>query len=229
MQDQGSGTPTPLAPPLPGQAVVAGTPATPSTASAAEIYDALRAQRRELTRQLETLESTRRQISSELQDETINAADRAGLQTRISGVDQQIASLDKEIAASNAQVAKAASVPGAIVEEPPPYKHGPPEEFYVLSGVFLVVVLFPISVAFARRIWRKSAAVVTAFPKELTDRLFRLEQTVESSAVEIERIGEGQRFLTRLFTEGAGARALGSAGQHQLPVGSGGESGTRRP
>jgi hypothetical protein len=224
MQDQGSNTPTnPAAAP-----VVAGTPATPATASASEIYDALRAQRRELTRQLETLESTRRQISSELQDETLNAADRAGLQTRISGVDQQISSLDKEIAASNAQVAKAASVPGAIVEEPPPSYNGPPEEFYVLSGVFLLVVLFPLSIAFARRIWRRSAAAVTAFPKDLTDRLFRLEQTVESSAVEIERIGEGQRFLTRLFTEGAGARVLGTAAQHQLPVGSG-DSGTRRP
>jgi len=40
-------------------------------------------------------------------------------------------------------------------------------------------------------------------------RLGRLEQGMEATAIEIERIGEGQRFLTRLFTEGTPARALG--------------------
>jgi hypothetical protein len=127
----------------------------------------------------------------------------------MAGVDKQIASVDQEIAAANAQVAKTAAIPGAIVEEQqPPSFNGPPEEFYVMSMVFTVVVLLPISIAFARRIWRKSAVAVTTFPKELADRLFRLEQTVESSAVEIERIGEGQRFLTRLFTESGAAPQL---------------------
>jgi hypothetical protein len=36
---------------------------------------------------------------------------------------------------------------------------------------------------------------------ELDDRLTHLEQSVDAVAVEIERIGEGQRFLTRFFTE----------------------------
>jgi hypothetical protein len=37
-----------------------------------------------------------------------------------------------------------------------------------------------------------------------------MEQAMEATAVEVERIGEGQRFLTRLFTEGEGARPLGA-------------------
>jgi hypothetical protein len=37
-----------------------------------------------------------------------------------------------------------------------------------------------------------------------------MEHAVEATAVEVERIGEGQRFLTRLFTEGEGARAIGA-------------------
>jgi len=40
--------------------------------------------------------------------------------------------------------------------------------------------------------------------------LLRMEQALEATAVEVERIGEGQRFLTRLFTEGEGVRPLGS-------------------
>ena len=42
----------------------------------------------------------------------------------------------------------------------------------------------------------------------LGDRLTHLEQSVEAVAVEVERIGEGQRYMTRLFTErGAAAPA----------------------
>jgi hypothetical protein len=37
------------------------------------------------------------------------------------------------------------------------------------------------------------------------DRLARLEQAVESIAIEVERISEGQRFTTKLLTERAQA------------------------
>jgi hypothetical protein len=43
-----------------------------------------------------------------------------------------------------------------------------------------------------------------------------MEQAVEATAVEVERIGEGQRFLTRLFTEGEGARVIGSGAAQPL-------------
>ena len=52
----------------------------------------------------------------------------------------------------------------------------------------------------------------------LTDRLARLEQAVDSVAVEVERIGEGQRFVTRLFAERGAPRA---AGESALPTGGG--------
>ncbi len=35
------------------------------------------------------------------------------------------------------------------------------------------------------------------------DRLARLEQAVESIAIEVERIGEGQRFVTKVMSEKA--------------------------
>lgn len=78
----------------------------------------------------------------------------------------------------------------------------------MLSGIFMIALLLPLSVAYARRIWRRGAAVVTAMPKEIGERLGRMEQVAEATAIEVERIGEGQRFLTRLFTDGNGMRAL---------------------
>lgn len=41
----------------------------------------------------------------------------------------------------------------------------------------------------------------TALPGEFSDRLTRLEQSLDAAAIEVERIGEGQRFMTRLLTE----------------------------
>lgn len=55
---------------------------------------------------------------------------------------------------------------------------------------------------------RGRTAMVNAaeVPSELTDRLTHLEQSVDLVAMEVERIGEGQRFMTRVFTESATAR-----------------------
>jgi len=38
-------------------------------------------------------------------------------------------------------------------------------------------------------------------PGELSSRLSGLEHSLDAIAVEVERVGEGQRFLTRLFAE----------------------------
>ena len=43
---------------------------------------------------------------------------------------------------------------------------------------------------------------------ELADRLNRIETAVDSTALEVERIAEGQRFTTRLLAERNGASAL---------------------
>jgi hypothetical protein len=120
------------------------------------------------------------------------------------------------LASNAASLAQASAIPGAVVEPPVYVRQGPPEEAYVVGTIFMIIVLLPLSIALARRVWRRSAAVVTSFPRELVDRLSRMEQAVEATAVEVERIGEGQRFLTRLFTEGEGARAIGAGAAQPL-------------
>jgi hypothetical protein len=187
-----------------------------TTSSASAVYEGLRAQRRELTNQLHELESTRRGITSQLEDVSIGAPERTALETRVKEVDSRIATIDGMLASNAAQIAQAAAIPGAVVEPPRFIRQGPPEEAYFLGGMFMVIVLLPLSIALARRVWRRSAAVVTSFPREIADRISRMEQAVEATAVEVERIGEGQRFLTRLFTEGEGARAIGAGAAQPL-------------
>ncbi len=181
-----------------------------SAPSASAIYEGFKAQHNELNNQLEELQNTRQGIASQLDEATSGAPERAALEARLKDVDGRISAVDQMLAGNAAQIAQAAAIPGAVVEPPRAIIQGPPEEAYVLGGLFMVIVLLPISIAIAKRIWRRGAAVVTAFPRELGDRLVRMEQAIEATAVEVERIGEGQRFLTRLFTEGEGARAIGS-------------------
>lgn len=208
----------PAPPAAPGQPIVRvdGAP----IASAYDVYQAFRAQRRVLEQQMDGLQSQRADLSRELQQETVTGADRKGIETRITSIDERISALDKQITEADAQVAKAAAVPGAAVDPPEPPRTGPPEEVFVIATIFMFVFFLPMSIAFARRIWRRSPKIVTSIPKELTERLERVEQTVEATAVEIERIGEGQRFITRIFTETQNLHGL-SAGSAQSAIPSG--------
>jgi hypothetical protein len=52
-------------------------------------------------------------------------------------------------------------------------------------------------------------------PGEVTQRLERIEQMLEGVALEVERITEGQRFTTKLLSEGRGA---GEARQGQSSI-----------
>jgi hypothetical protein len=175
---------------------VVGIPTSPTA-----VYQGFVAQRSELREQLDGLQDQRRELSRQLQDPMVTGTDRAGLEAHIAEVDSRISALDNQIAAADAAVAKAASVPGAVVPDPPYVPKGPPEEVFVLSGIFIVVVLFPLTIAYARRLWRRGSVAVSAIPQELMDRLTRLDQAVDSIAVEVERIGEGQRFVTRVLAE----------------------------
>jgi hypothetical protein len=82
--------------------------------------------------------------------------------------------------------------------------------------VFTIFVLAPIAIAYARRIWKRGATVIAPVPREVTDRLEAMGQAVESIAVEVERIGEGQRFLTRVMSDQG--RQLGQGAAQPIPV-----------
>lgn len=59
----------------------------------------------------------------------------------------------------------------------------------------------PLVRAHIRRMERESSAPVAAVPPDLAHRLERMEQAIDSIAVEVERISEGQRFTTKLLAE----------------------------
>jgi len=196
--------------PTPAAATTPAPAAARSAPSAAEMYRARRAQRSELGDQSRRLENKRSELVQESKQPNVTGAEKTGLEKRITEIDQRIADVDKQIAASDQEVANAAAVPGATIEIPRPPRPGPQDGEYALGALFMVIVFLPLSIAFARRIWRRSSAVTVKLTNELSDRMSAMEKAVDSVAVEVERIGEGQRFVTQLLANGP-KRALSAS------------------
>jgi hypothetical protein len=70
----------------------------------------------------------------------------------------------------------------------------------VLSGVGILAGAFAGAYFFGKNRGQQEVMKSTRDP-ELLDRIERVERIVEATAVEIERIGEGQRFTTRLLSD----------------------------
>jgi hypothetical protein len=79
------------------------------------------------------------------------------------------------------------------------------EFFVMIVAIFFVV---PIARAFARRIDKKPVA--SPLDQGLTEQLKRIENSVDSMAIEIERISESQRYMVRLQSDRGASAALPS-------------------
>jgi hypothetical protein len=78
---------------------------------------------------------------------------------------------------------------------------GEPLHSGVHGGLTLVTLLLMWWYTAAIR-QRREATTTQTLPAGVGDRLAHLEQSVDAMAIEIERIGEGQRFLTQHLTRG---------------------------
>jgi len=73
-----------------------------------------------------------------------------------------------------------------------------PITLFIMMGLTAIGV--PLARAFARRVEQGPPKL----PPEVLARLERMEQAIDSIAIEVERISEGQRFTTKLLAERAG-------------------------
>lgn len=161
----------------------------------------LLAQREELSDQLISVSARRRELAAEVRNSN-DPKTRAGVEDRLAVLDQRILQLETDLATTGRQIASAPA--GLMATAQHQMRGGGGDDFEegLMIGGFSVLLLFPIALFFARRRWRRRFA---GHPAELgTDsgrRLAGLEQGMEAIAIEIERISEGQRFVTRLLSE----------------------------
>ena len=68
--------------------------------------------------------------------------------------------------------------------------------------VFTIFVLTPIAITISRMIWKRSnQPPAPKVDPQAEERMRRLEAGIDAIAIEVERISEGQRFVTKLLAE----------------------------
>jgi len=194
-------TPTQTTPPAAPQApVVAGTPGS---------IEALQAQAVELVARLAGLRTEQRLLQRQIQRAGSDGAVKSEQIARMSELNVQVARAEGQLTAVRAEVAQRLGLSQSQVGEtaqplpPPPFRSrgADPDMVVGMSFVLAMCFVLPLSIAAAKRIWRGRSPVVAPKTDDLAPRMDRLEHAVDAIAIEIERIAEGQRFVTKIFTE----------------------------
>lgn len=232
MQEVAEQVPQPPAPPAPPAQLPPGARATVTTSDAgapltvnitgpspAAILQAKEQQREVLAEQMSRLLNRRQDVASQLQSPELGPAEKTALQDHYVALNGSIIQMEKAIQQADAEWAAAAGTPGATIQEPRGRNNdgGPPEEAYVVGASFMGIASVIMAIAYARRLWKGTSKVVAQIPAAFEHRFTRLEQSLDAVAIEIERVSEGQRFLTRVFAE-QGQRPLGTGAAQPVEV-----------
>jgi len=207
---------TPQAPTTPGTATLppaapappGATPAPPSAQSyfitfrvprTAEEVASLRAQRSELSSQIENVRGRRNSVARAY--ERADGASKSGLEQQLRILDQRLTQMELDLAESGRALTNSPALNAST---------GVPFQFYNLNAgqvtgisiVFILFVLGPLAGSFGRLLWRRSSKPATPPGwNEAAQRLERLEHAVDTIAIEVERVSEGQRFMTKIMTQ----------------------------
>jgi hypothetical protein len=190
---------------------VAGQPAAPAAFPSGPISqeqaEFLRAKRTALSNQLESVQERRDEVADQLRNPETSSSERPGLENRLRVLDERLISIEKEMAANSAQLANAparrssegsTTVPGGRDRGARGFNPN-------LAIVLTFMLLVPFAVQLARRWFAPNSARYdrqqSAEAAALRDRMDKMESAVEAVAIEVERIGEGQRFLTQAMSE----------------------------
>ena len=224
--------PAPPESPIPGGPLAEVGQASPAPTGPipAERAAFLRARRDALSNQLESVQERRDEVADQLRSDETQASERPGLQDRLRVLDERLVQIEKDIASNSAQLANA---PARSESSTGASGRGSGGRSFDFSGNLVIIfgfaLLMPFAINLARRLFapnrgpsRREAVDAAA----MHERMNRMESAVDSVALEVERIGEGQRFLTQAMTEsfsranggvGAGAGA-GAAAPDAVPV-----------
>jgi cell division protein FtsB len=196
---------------------------------------ALTAQRGELQAQMEQLSRRRNQLDERrhvtsagpVQSQLV--AQMAEIDARSARIDAQIMGLNDRISAAMGRLAELPAGADRIVQVPeiripdiqfgPGFRRGP--DMREVAGIMAAeaVALVLIGVVFWRLGMKRMRDRFDRMFSAQTQQLTQLQQAMDVVGVEVERISEGQRYVTKVLTEGAAVGAsLSSGRQESVPA-----------
>lgn len=217
--------PAPAATPAQGPfAIVAGPEGTETYSLAGPRTEreviALKARRSELSNQLESVDSRRSSLLKQLKSNGDPVAVK-GLEARLALLDARQIQLEKDLQQTGQLLSSASAGVVASTSDAPRFGSFNTNQTMTLSVLSIIFIGFPLAIGLARSMWRRSIrpAVPPQALTETAQRLERLEASVDAIAIEVERISEGQRFVTKLLSDGHAAPALGASVGEAVRVG----------
>ena len=196
----------PPALPVVGQGPAVAPPALPQAGD----FGSVRAQLRDVGQRLKQATRLREELVREIRRAGPNEAPI--LRQQLAATDAELAGLQAQFSQLIGRVAQEGVQPwlSQIMADPPgpQFNFGPPDMIRAGMLLFAIGIILPLTLWAARRWRRKPQPALASRDGEVltTARLDRLEQAVDTIAIEIERISESQRFIVRILNERMPAR-----------------------
>jgi chaperonin cofactor prefoldin len=203
--------PAPRPAPAPQPPTVASPPEAPRTPNELQ---ALAAKRSELKQQLESVTDRREELADQLEE--VDAAARPGLEARIRILDERATRLEREILQADDAIAAAVAAGVGegpreeVIEVPPPLTEDVVPRDVLANALIAEALAFLLLGVFAyRSLMKRARERFSRGTSADSARLDQLQNAVDAIAVEVERISEGQRYVTKAL--GEGFQPVGSA------------------
>ncbi len=136
---------------------------------------------------------------------------RTGIEGRIGVLDKRIFQIETDIAETGRQLTSSQAGLLTATEQPPIVGGLSARNITTISNVFIIFVLAPLAIAAARNMWRKGNRAPASPPDaENARKLEQLQQSIDTIALEVQRVSEGQRFVTKLMSEQVKVSAIGA-------------------
>jgi hypothetical protein len=208
-----------------------GLIATTSGELTAADVRALRVRRNDLRNELQDAAERRNSIAGRLREADIAA--RPGYEDRLKVLDARIIAIENEITRVGRELSAAPAE--ALIAAEPARSQGPDpnvivpqivDEIVPIVAILSVFVLAPIVITISRFFWKRSSPAPAAIRTDhaTQERLEQLQQAVDAIAIEVERISEGQRYVTKVL----GTRGVGAGDAEPVHVARGAAIATER-
>jgi hypothetical protein len=171
-----------------------------------------------MSNQLSSARERREELVEEMR--TAPAGTEQGLIQHLRVVDERIVNIESDLERSG-QVLRSGQVAiGTTIVPPRSFEVGP-ETIAARGAVAGGMILVPIMLAFLALRWRRRARrnESSGATAALHDaRMERLEQAVDAIAIEVERVGESQRYQAKMLAEANLMPAIGNSQRAAEPA-----------
>ena len=182
-------------------------------------------QRRQLVGELEDLHEKQLEVATQLrQRPSASAREKEVLEQMSRSLDRQITGAENALRAIETLIAtRTGAPPPAVPAVPatpaiagegfayttsePPAPRNPEAPIFGIAGASLIVLAMIGLWNYMRRMRRETREAVGQIRSELWDEMKKVSIGVDAIAVELERIGEGQRYVTKALAEKQPANA----------------------